>query len=254
MAEPKTDRAPPLGWPLGPIAHRGLHDAAKGRIENTASSFAAAIAKGYAIECDLQAADADEPVVFHDERLERLMEADGLVAAHTVAGLKQLRLRGTADRVQTLDEFLEQVSGRVPLVIEIKTMFGASGRFEENIAARLRTYQGPAAVMSFDHRSMVTLRTLAPGIPRGLLSYRWDDDWMPLLPAAEKAKLRALTYHSDVAPSFIAYDIDDLPEPAPLDLKQRAGIPLLTWTVRTPEQRERAKLYADAIIFESFEA
>ena len=60
-----------------PIAHRGLHDAAKGRIENTASAFEAAIAKGYAIECDLQAADDGEPVVFHDERLERLMEADG---------------------------------------------------------------------------------------------------------------------------------------------------------------------------------
>ena len=254
MADVTNTRAPRLAWPLGPIAHRGLHDAARGRIENTASAFEAAIAKGYAIECDLQAADGDAPVVFHDERLERLMEADGVVAAHTVAGLKQLRLRGTADRVQTLDDLLEQVSGRVPLVIEIKTLFGQPGRYEEKIAARLRTYQGPVAVMSFDHRSMASLRTLAPGIPRGLLSYRWDDDWMPLLPTAEKAKLRALTYHAAVAPSFIAYDIDDLPEPAPLDLKQRSGIPLFTWTVRTPEQRERAKLYADAIIFEGFEA
>jgi glycerophosphoryl diester phosphodiesterase len=254
MTDQSTRQAPSLGWPLGPVAHRGFHDAANGRIENTASAFQAAIAKGYAIECDLQAADGGEPVVFHDERLERLMEADGLVAAHTVAGLKQLRLRGTSDRIQTLDEFLEQVAGRVPLVIEIKTLFGAPGRFEETIAARLRTYQGQLAVMSFDHRTMAALRTLAPGIPRGLLSYRWDDDWMPQLAAAEKAKLRALSYHTEVAPSFIAYDIDDLPEPAPLDLKQRSGIPLFTWTVRTPEQRERAKLYADAIIFEGFEA
>ena len=254
MVDVTDIQAPKLGWPLGPIAHRGLHDAVKGRIENSASAFAAAIAQGYAIECDLQAADGDEPVVFHDERLERLMEADGLVAAHTVAGLKQLRLRGTVDRVQTLDELLEQVSGRVPLVIEIKTLFGAPGRFGEKIANRLKTYQGPLAVMSFDHRSMAAMRSLAPGIPRGLLSYRWDDAWMPQLPAAEKAKLRALAYHSDVAPSFIAYDIDDLPEPAPLELKQRSGIPLFAWTVRTPEQRERAKLYADAIIFEGFEA
>jgi glycerophosphoryl diester phosphodiesterase len=37
-----------------PVAHRGLHDALHGVIENTASAFAAAIANGYAIECDLR--------------------------------------------------------------------------------------------------------------------------------------------------------------------------------------------------------
>jgi glycerophosphoryl diester phosphodiesterase len=254
MTDQKLGQAPRLGWPLGPVAHRGLHDAAKGRIENTESAFAAALAKGYAIECDLQSADDGEPVVFHDEALERLMDATGLVAAHTVAGLKQLRLCGTGDRIQSLDELLEQVAGRVPLLIEIKTLFGQPGHFEDKIAARLRAYQGPVAVMSFDHRSTKVMRALAPGVPRGLLSYRWDDDWVPQMAPAEKARLRGLSYAADVDPSFIAYDIDDLPEPAPLDLKAQLGIPLFTWTVRTPEQRERAKLYADAIIFEGFEA
>jgi glycerophosphoryl diester phosphodiesterase len=30
------------------------------------------------------------------------------------------------------------------------------------------------------------------------------------------------------------------------------GLPLLAWTVRTPEQRERAARYADQMIFEGF--
>jgi glycerophosphoryl diester phosphodiesterase len=32
-----------------------------------------------------------------------------------------------------------------------------------------------------------------------------------------------------------------------------AGLPVFTWTVRTPRQRQIAKKWADAMIFEGFE-
>jgi glycerophosphoryl diester phosphodiesterase len=49
-----------LDWLIArPVAHRGLHDAQNGVIENTPSAFAAAITGEYAIECDLQVT-ADE--------------------------------------------------------------------------------------------------------------------------------------------------------------------------------------------------
>ena len=54
MAERPT--CPELYWLKRPIAHRGLHDAAKGIVENSASAVAAAMGKGYAIEVDLQCA------------------------------------------------------------------------------------------------------------------------------------------------------------------------------------------------------
>ena len=47
-----------LDWLKRPIAHRGLHDEAKGIVENSASAIEAAIAKDYAIEVDLQCAAA----------------------------------------------------------------------------------------------------------------------------------------------------------------------------------------------------
>lgn len=253
MANPVTGRGPALGWPLGPVAHRGLHNLGSGCIENTTSAFAAAIARGYAIECDLQAALGHEPMVFHDELLDRLMEARGPVSARAPAELAKLAYRDAADHIPTLDQLLAQVAGRVPLFIEIKTVFDPPGRFEEKIAASLIAYRGPVAIMSFDHKSVATMRSLAPDVPRGMISYRWDDDWMPQVQASERVKLRDLAYSGEVQPSFIAYDIDDLPEPAPLGLRAKLGIPLLTWTVRTPEQRERAARYADAIIFEGFE-
>lgn len=64
---------------LRPIAHRGLHDAAKGIVENTAPAFDAAVAKGYAIECDLRPAADGTPLVFHDLELDRLTAGAGLV-------------------------------------------------------------------------------------------------------------------------------------------------------------------------------
>ena len=51
----------------------------KGVLENTESAFAAAIRGNYTIECDLQVTREGEAVVFHDETLERLTEAEGLL-------------------------------------------------------------------------------------------------------------------------------------------------------------------------------
>jgi glycerophosphoryl diester phosphodiesterase len=51
-------------------------------------------------------------------------------------------------------------------------------------------------------------------------------------------------------PHFIAYDIRALPAVAPLVAQTVFGLPLLTWTVRTKEEQDRALRYADAMIFE----
>ncbi len=60
-----------------PIAHRGLHDRSRGIIENSRSAFEAAIAHGYAIECDVQLSKDGEPYIFHDDDLERLTGVTG---------------------------------------------------------------------------------------------------------------------------------------------------------------------------------
>ena len=53
-------------------------------------------------------------------------------------------------------------------------------------------------------------------------------------------------------PDFVAYWVDDLPAPAPWIARHIFGLPLLTWTVRTPAQRPRAARHADQMIFEGF--
>src|SRR5262245_4778199 len=92
-----------------PIAHRGLHDASAGVIENTASAFTAAIECVYGIECDIQISADGEALVYHDDALGRLTEGSGPLAAMPAAALKRVAFKGTADLMITLGELCDLV-------------------------------------------------------------------------------------------------------------------------------------------------
>src|SRR5262245_16078655 len=102
---PERPRMSELDWLIArPVAHRGLHDAQSGIIENTASAFKAAIAGGYGIECDLQITADGEAMVHHDDVLGRLTQGSGRLAAMTAGELGQIAFKATADRMITLGE------------------------------------------------------------------------------------------------------------------------------------------------------
>jgi glycerophosphoryl diester phosphodiesterase len=236
-----------------PVAHRGLHDAAAGIIENTPSAFAAAIAGNYAIECDLQVTADGEAMVHHDEALGRLTDGSGRLDAMTAAELKQARYKATADRMITVGELCDLVAGRATLVIELKSRFDGDLRLVQRAAVVLSGYSGPAALMSFDPAPIAALRTLAPKLARGIVaeSHYRHHEWSHL---SARAK-RALAYFQHVLrtrPQFIAYSVSDLPAAVPLVARSVLGLPLLTWTVRTAENRQRAARWADQMIFEGF--
>jgi glycerophosphoryl diester phosphodiesterase len=237
-----------LPWPLRPVAHRGLHDG-RHLIENTASAFEAAIAAGYAIETDVQAAAGDEPVIFHDNMLERLTEGAGPVAALGAAALRGVPFRKTGDRIMRLPEFLELVGGRVPIFLEVKTAGNGAPGLERNVARQLAAYRGPLAVMSFDPATVAAMRHLAPGLPRGVVSMVHTAAEYPELSAFARFRLTHLLDFPRTRPNFLAYHVNDLPR-AGVSLLRRLGLPVLTWTVRTQAQRQHASAHADAIIFE----
>jgi glycerophosphoryl diester phosphodiesterase len=242
------------GWFKRPIAHRGLHDLAKGVVENTASAFAAAIAGDYAIECDLQEAACGEPMVFHDSRLERLTVGAGFVREHDARALKAMRFKVGADRMQTLSELLDQVGGRTPLFLEVKGEARQAGRFCKRIGRILAGYKGQAAVMSFEPAIVAAFREATPQIPRGLVSC-WHSraNWPEL--SLWRRVSRTLLLSSQVArPHFIAYNLQSLPAARPWVLRRLLGRPMIVWTVRSAEEAERARNWADAVIFEGFAA
>ena len=236
-----------------PFAHRGLHDAAAGVIENTASAFAAAIAGGFGIETDLQVSADGEAMVHHDVALGRLTLGSRLLAAMTAAGLKEVPFRATADRMMTLTELCAFVAGRAPLAIELKSRLDGDRRLVARAAEVLRGYAGPVAVMSFDSGMIETLRGLAPGLPRGIVAERFYEDAEGREVSPSQRRSMAVLLHAPRArPHFVAYNVQDLPAPGPWIARNVFGLPLLTWTVRSDDDRKRAERWADQMIFEGF--
>lgn len=238
-------------WLIQPIAHRGLHDARRGIIENTASAFTAAMAADYAIETDIRAAAGGEPVVFHDTMLDRLTESTGPVAAQSATMLSALPLKRTGDRILGLGDFLDLIAGRVPVFIEIKSAWSGDRALERKTAALLANYRGPVAVMSFDPGVLLAMRAMGPRLPLGLASMRFTaQDW-PQLSPLRRFRLTHLLDFPGVKPDFLAYDVRRLPNRR-IALLRRRGVPVLSWTVRSQDDRRRAKAHADAMIFEGF--
>jgi glycerophosphoryl diester phosphodiesterase len=233
-----------------PVAHRGLHDAAGGIIENTPSSVMAAIAAGYGIEVDLQITADGEAMVHHDRELGRLTEGDARLDSLTAAELRRVPFKATADRMIALGELCDLVAGRTTLLLELKSRFDPDPRLPLRVAKILSGYSGPVAVMSFDPGQMLAIRHVAPGLPRGIVaerSYRpGHQNWAPLV----RGKIGLLRQALHSRPQFLAWSIRDLPTPLPLIARYLVGLPLLTWTVRNGEDRARAASWADQIIFE----
>ena len=195
---------PGLDWLTArPYAHRGLHDAAAGIIENTASSIGAAVAAGYAIEIDLQPAADGEAMVFHDATLDRLTDGHGRLDTVNSADLRRVNFRNTLDRMLTLGEACDLVGGRSPLLLELKSGFGNDLRLADRVVEILTSYAGPVAAMSFDPYMVIALRTLAPGLPRGIAAERQytHEHWQGLSPG-HRRQLAFLLHMPKTRPHF----------------------------------------------------
>jgi len=236
-----------------PVAHRGLHDATRGIVENMPAAAQGAVASNFAIECDVELSADGEAMVYHDDALDRLTEGSGRLRDKTAVELKAVRFKATSERMMTLAELCALVAGRVPLVIEVKSHFDGDRRLVRRMTEVLSSYQGPAVGMSFDPDQVVALRELIPSRPRGIVAERHytAQDWGEASPA-QRRDMRHLRHFFRTRPDFVAFHVNELPSPAPWLARNLFGCPLLTWTVRTPDQRARAARYADQMIFEGF--
>ena len=236
-----------------PIAHRGLHDAAHGLIENTAGAVRAAIAADYGIEVDVQISADGEAMVHHDDALGRLTEGAGRLDRLSAAELKRVPFRGSAERMMALGDLCDLVDGRVAMLIELKSRFDGDGRLAARVAEVLAGYRGPAAPMSFDPKQLTRLRHKAPRLACGIIAakYRPYPYW-DLMPFWMRHGMGYLVTGLVARPQFVAYAVADLPALAPLIARRVFCLPLLSWAVRTEAERKIAARWADQMIFEGF--
>ena len=243
-----------LDWLVArPIAHRGYHDRSKGVIENTAAAFDAAIAADYAIECDLQLSRDGEAMVFHDDTLDRVTEASGPVKVLSAKELGKIAFKNAKAKIDTLDALLAQVAGRVPLVIEFKSHWDGDMQLAARALEVLEPYAGPYALMSFDPDIIAYLREISPMTTRGIVADRITDDYYTHLPLTRRLEMRSFSHAMRTQPHFISFCAAELPFP-PVGHLRAAGLPVISWTIRTHAQADHARRYSDQITFEGFAA
>lgn len=238
-----------------PLAHRGLHDRSKGRVENSRAAVRAAVEAGYGIEIDIQPSADNVPMVFHDYDLERLTGVTGFTKTKTAVELGAISLTDGGETIPTLAEILDIVGGRVPLLIEVKDQDGtlgpAIGALEEAIGTVIAGYTGPLALMSFNPSSVRVLGGIAPGIPRGLVTDPFKKEHWPMVPPQRRARLALIPDAIPLGVSFISHNRAYL-DAAPVAALKARSLPVLCWTVRNAEQDIAARRIADNITFEGF--
>jgi glycerophosphoryl diester phosphodiesterase len=238
-----ADAAGEISWlTRRPIAHRGLHDGNRAVWENTLPAFTRAIERGYAIECDVHLTADGVPVVFHDDGLLRLAGEEGFVWQRTAAEMRALKIGGLPHGAPSLGELLQLVSGRVPLVIELKGIAGHDDGLVARVAEALQRYRGQVALMSFDHWIVRRFPLDAPGIPAGLTAYGTSD-------ALIEGHFSMLA--NGIA--FVSYDVASLPNRFVAFVREKLGMPVITWTIRDQAGRDSTLLHGDQMTFEGFE-
>ncbi|MEZ5757273.1 MAG: glycerophosphodiester phosphodiesterase family protein [Emcibacteraceae bacterium] len=227
-------------------AHRGLHGSRTGYVENSLSAFKEAAERGFGIELDVLLSRDNIAMVFHDTELGRLTTHAGNTIDYSADELSKIKLSNSNDIILTLQYVLSQIGAKTRILIEIK---GDQGHFHEIAEAvwnDIKFYPDDIAIMSFYPEIIKYFKAYYPGVPRGLVATTIDDGELPkeyLNPDKQLRLIKSL----DV--DFIAYDIRILPNKVTRYCREH-NIPVLTWTVRSEEERIKAKDNTDNIIFE----
>ncbi|MCP5382632.1 MAG: glycerophosphodiester phosphodiesterase [Kordiimonadaceae bacterium] len=227
-------------------AHRGLHGPKTGFVENSLSAFKEAAERGFGIELDVLLSRDNIAMVIHDTELNRLTAHKGSTKDYNAEELSRITLSNSKDTIPTLQHVLSQIGAKTRILIEIKGDQGHFHQIAEAVWSAIRYYPDDIAIMSFYPEIIKYFKAYYPGVPRGLVATTLDDEQLPkeyLNPDKQQRLIKSL----DV--DFIAYDIRTLPNKVTRYCRNH-NIPVLTWTVRTDEDRIKAKDYTDNIIFE----
>lgn len=238
-----------------PIAHRGLHNRANGTIENSASAFARAITGGYGIECDLQLSGDGVPMVFHDPALERLTGQTGTVSTLSAGQLGRIELTdsATGDCPQTFAAMLEQINGEVPLVVELKQQPEDRAPLLAEAAAKVvAEYKGPLVFKTFDPSLIRLTRKAGFAGAIGIITMRYDDEQTKSkISYWQRFGLRHLLHKPNSKFDFISCHHEALRLPVVRTMR-RSGMKVMSWTIRSYDEEQAARHFADQIVFEGF--
>lgn len=206
----------------------GLHP------ENSRAGVQCAIELGADyVEIDVHRARDGALAVMHDETVDRTTNGTGRVHALTRAELRRLRL-ANGESVPFLEDILEMVKGRTPLLCEIKDGVAAAPAYE---AVRDAGMLGDTVFISFKLDALRFLRQRDAGVAIGPLIHLPDeaDIRRALALDPQWMDLNFRRVHADLA-----------------ELVRAGGARLALYTPNTPEQFALCRQLGAAMITTDF--
>jgi glycerophosphoryl diester phosphodiesterase len=161
--------------PAQVIAHRGAPRLAP---ENTLPSFRAAVSKGATwLEVDVKLTRDLQPVIIHDDRVDRTTNGKGFVAAITLEDIRRLDAGYALDntfhgvKIPTLEELIEFViTADIGLQLELKPTAGDDVETAEIALTQLKMLwprnRDRLFISSFSIRSIHAASRILPDVPR----------------------------------------------------------------------------------------
>lgn len=231
------------------FAHRGLHD--ENAPENSMAAFRAALAQGYGAELDVHLMADGNLAVIHDSSLLRTAGCDVKIEDLTTEDLPNYRL-SNGETIPLFSEVLALIGGKVPLIIELKSTTENFSQLTEAAVAAMQGYLGCWCMESFDPRCIRHLKKHYPKITRGQLSENFFRSPESKLPWYFKLAMTLLLSNFLTSPDFVAYRFSDRENLSLRICRKLWRLPVITWTLKTPEEFDAAMEAEMISIFEGF--
>jgi len=210
------------------IAHRGFAGLYP---ENTLTAIRQAAERADMIEVDVRQCRSGDPVVIHDETVDRVTDSTGAVADISLATLQSMDVLGTGEGVPSLEAVLRTIPDGVGLNIELK-----EPGLVESVIDLIEAFDTELLLSSFDIKTLAAARDLDPSIDRALL----------VDSSSEAAIERAASLDcTAIHPHWRLVDF------ALLERAHRSDLDVAVWPISDPERAaEYEKMGVDGVIVE----
>jgi len=228
--------------------HRGYHH--KPEIpENSIAAFKRTKERGWGSEMDIHLMKDGNLAVIHDSNLKRVAGVDACIEDLTKEDLESIYLEGTNEHIPLFEELLEL---KIPLIVELKVERNDQAALCEAAWERLKNYDAPYCIESFDPRAVYWFKKNQPQVIRGQLSQDFMKEGEVQLSNTMKKLATNLRFNVLTKPDFVAYKFSDRENRRNLKCLKK-GMQEVSWTIRNIEDYRRAEELGSIAIFEGFD-